>query len=352
MSLFSNENIGHELTGLELNRLAKGNKFYKIININKNHNGFQYKLGYNKDTHEFVPISGCLSGGLYFTTIDYIFEFTLFGCYRCEIQIPNDARCFIEKRKIKADRFIILEFIFLKNITEFLKNDIEFIEFAVHQHYNVLKYIHKQPINICMQTVGLYPEALEFINRNAQTYELCSFCLSRDGTLIRYVINQTYELCLIAIKNTPLSIKYIRYKNDDLYKYALDKNPSIICCIENPSFDLCKYAIDLDNKVFCMIDKKYQYHKLCKYILQKNPAFLKYINNQTHELCEFAIKKNTNSIIHVKNQTYELCKIAMEININVISNIKNYYQRDDLTTLERDLCATTDHTTTFLKKND
>jgi len=65
-------------------------KFYKVLNVNRNHNGFQYVDGLNILKDEFMTTGSCCKGGLYFTTEKYINQFLGFGCYLVEVFLPSD----------------------------------------------------------------------------------------------------------------------------------------------------------------------------------------------------------------------------------------------------------------------
>ena len=65
--------------------------YYKIINEQWNHNGYQYIPGLNVLQEEFNdnPNDSCCKGGFYFTTIDNIFKFLNYGCYLVEVTLPT-----------------------------------------------------------------------------------------------------------------------------------------------------------------------------------------------------------------------------------------------------------------------
>ena len=53
------------LKGEEFNRMYVG-PHYKILNEEREHNGFRYSIGLNTDTVEFAPYDTCQPGGLLF----------------------------------------------------------------------------------------------------------------------------------------------------------------------------------------------------------------------------------------------------------------------------------------------
>ncbi len=76
--------------------------FYKIIGNNKGN--YPYRIGLNTLKHtneEFNPSSKCETGGLYYTTIEYILGFMFFGDQLCVIEIPEDAKIVEMSNKFK-----------------------------------------------------------------------------------------------------------------------------------------------------------------------------------------------------------------------------------------------------------
>lgn len=68
--------------------LGSNTKLYKITNPEENHYGFQYHDGLNIDHNKFNSSGSCVSGGLYFTTINSICDFFGYGCWLRKITLP------------------------------------------------------------------------------------------------------------------------------------------------------------------------------------------------------------------------------------------------------------------------
>ena len=82
--------------------------FFKITNKNENHNGYQYKNGLNILDKPFEKEGSCVKGGLYFTSVEYIFKFLDYGCYLREIKLPKDCQWIKDPEgdKFRADKLI------------------------------------------------------------------------------------------------------------------------------------------------------------------------------------------------------------------------------------------------------
>lgn len=87
--------------------------YYKITNVDENHNGFKYQDGLNVLKQKFNDNSydHCVIGGLYFTDVEHIFEFLDYGIYVREIMLPLENPDFKMikdgKNKYRANMFIL-----------------------------------------------------------------------------------------------------------------------------------------------------------------------------------------------------------------------------------------------------
>lgn len=90
-------------------KISSKGPYYKVLNEELNHKGFQYRMGLNIDTEEFNPSGSCESGGLYFTTKEHLCKFLDYGIYIAEVYIPFDAEVYKDpdEDKYKANKIII-----------------------------------------------------------------------------------------------------------------------------------------------------------------------------------------------------------------------------------------------------
>ena len=83
--------------------------YYKITNEKECHNGYQYVDGLNILDKPFDSDGCCVEGGLYFTTIEHIFNFLDYGCHLREITLPENCQWVqdLTKNKYRADKIIL-----------------------------------------------------------------------------------------------------------------------------------------------------------------------------------------------------------------------------------------------------
>lgn len=176
-----------EITGAKFNEFHKGKKFYKFLWDNLCHHGIFYKLGLNEDIRPFNPKGECSSGGLYFCEENECDMFwNKFGSKVALVEIPNDARVYVEKHKFKADKIVLI------SITDFKDVPDEFW------------------INI----------------------------IPKDGMALRHVNVQTEDLCAMAIKQNIRAYSYVKNMTprlEELYRGQIDRKfPSLDLVLPSP----------------------------------------------------------------------------------------------------------------------
>jgi hypothetical protein len=58
-------------------------------------------------------------------------------------------------------------------------------------------------------------------------------------------------------------------------------------------------------------------------VIKRDPAYIRFIKNQTHEICMEAVKQYGYLLRYVKNQTYEICMEAIKSNPCAIKYVLN-----------------------------
>lgn len=114
---------GKEYSGAEFNTLNKAT-LIKLTTADLNHNGMVFQEGLNVDPIPFSPFDECSPGGIYFCDIAYFDSWLYYAknimVYYYDVIVPDDARVYVEKQKMKADK-IILQTRHL--VCELFKND-------------------------------------------------------------------------------------------------------------------------------------------------------------------------------------------------------------------------------------
>lgn len=261
---------------------CKYKTYYKVLNKDLNHNGFQYNTGLNVDRVPFNPTGTCKPGGLYFTTKDIISEFLSYGVYIAEITIPEDAQIYADPHgdKWKASKIFIHKITPIEDMPWW--SDPIFCMKAVTRNGLALKYVKNQTPELCMIAVQQNGNALEYVND--QTYDLCLAAINQKPSAIIFVIHQTYELCLLAVQ----------------------QDGDAIVCIKNVTDELCKVALNQDGCVIRWLKKKRSQRDWCVLAITQTGLAIQFID-QTEELCLLAVKQNPCTIHYVNKLYFAVC---------------------------------------------
>lgn len=198
-------------SGKEFKELNPGVKFYKILSEDLKHHGFQYKLGENIDILPFNPTYECTSGGLYFASLDHIFEYLVFGTKIGMIEIPDHALIYIENAKYKADQFTLAKII---SVSKFINSSEKMCEIAIRQNGLALKYIKNQ------------------------STKLCELAVKQDGHALVFVKDQTIKICKLAVKQNPFVLSFVRDQDEEICKIAVKRNSNAACYVKTRSEEI------------------------------------------------------------------------------------------------------------------
>jgi hypothetical protein len=249
-------------TGLELKKKLGTPTFFKFLREDLTHHNFEYKLGENIDFIPFNPSGECENGGLYFTTLDHIFEFMNFGDQIGVITLYSDSQVYTEKNKYKTDKFILEKII---SVNDFLEKFISPLE-AVKQNGLALQFVDNKTLEICLEAVKQNGLALYLVKN--QTPEICLEAVKEHGITLQFVENQTPEICLEAVKQNGRALKFV----------------------ENKTLEICLEAVKQDG--FALRFVKNQTPEICLEAVKQDGCALRFVKNQTPEICLEAVKQD------------------------------------------------------------
>jgi len=322
-----------------------GEKMYKVIRKDLTHNDFTYQIGKeNVDHRSFYPYGECNGGGLYFTNKKNILEFSDYGDKIYLITIPDDAQVYVESRKAKASKFIVVEEVGLeelygsfwekyklKNIIKKTPFEIRFMKnqndklclLAIRQDNRVFKYIKNQTPEICLAAVQENGSALEYVQN--QTPEICLAAVQENGNALKYVKNQTPEICLAAIRQNCYALQYVINQTPEICLAAVQQNGCVLNYVQNQTPEICLTAVRTDgNALQYGIN---QTPEICLAAVQQNGRTLKYVENQTSEICLAAVQQNGDALQYVQNQTLEICLAAVQADRSAIQYVRNEFEQ-------------------------
>lgn len=287
-----------ELTSFEFKEICYPvEKFYRFMNDDLIHNGFQYQLGLNKDTKKFNPNGNSLEGGLSFCEQEmWYLYWKNYGKKIAVVDIPDDALIWVEKDSYKANKLIITKIFDFENIEDDVWIDI------LKKDYHALRYIKEQTKSICKRAIKQNGLALQFIHN--QTQKQCLAAVQQNGLALQYVshYNYTYlnhKIDTIAVKQNALAVQYVYEQNDDICKLAIKIDPLAIQYIKNKTPELCELAVKLNGLALCYI--KNQTEELCALAVAQNGLALEYVKKQTYDICVLAVKQDSDALQYVRD---------------------------------------------------
>ena len=163
--------------------------YYKVLNKEMNHNGYQYKLDEKNDLDKEFDKSSkiCSDGGLYFTDLENIYKFFRFGDNIVEVEIPeydskgNEVKMVKDGNKWRSSCIIVKSPMKTKKemepiILEYIKNNksnIKMDDAARNGHLEVLKYLHEIGKECTIDAMILaekygHTETVEYIRNNIE----------------------------------------------------------------------------------------------------------------------------------------------------------------------------------------
>jgi len=222
--------------------------YFKLLNKEENHNGFQFKTGLNVDNisfnrdHDII----CGPGGIYFSKSQDILEWVNFAIYWVrEVIIPEDANVIEFEDKLRADKIILKERLALSKLETWkylikhganihTYNDYT-LRWAAHNgHFEIVKYLVEHGANI-------------------RTYNDCALQWAASNghfKIVKYLVEQgadihAYNDCVLqwASQNGHLEIvKYLVEQGSNIHAY---NDYALRLAIENDHLNIVKYLKSL-----------------------------------------------------------------------------------------------------------
>ena len=336
-NLSVNALINTEISGTDFNEIYKGIKCYKFLNDNLNHRGFIYAEGLNIDTEPFNPTGICSIGGLYFCEEAECWQYcTDYGTKRALIEIPNDARVYVEQSKFKADK------IFITEIKEFDDIDDVFWIDILPKNAEVLKYIKNQTEELCILAVKKLGCAFKYVNEQFRTEDMCILAIKHNGWTFEYMKEyQTERICRLAVQRNNKALEYVNeeFKTNELCVLAVNQRGLSLEFIDNQTLELCALAVKQNGHALCYVQDQFRTKEICYLAIQQDYQALFYIKDMIsdfiNELCIYAVEQNGLALLYVKNQTPEICKLAVLQNGSALKYVKVECLTDELCYIAR-----------------
>jgi len=221
-------------------------KYFKLLNKEENHNGFQFKTGLNINPLSFNLHKGkeCVSGGIYFSKSQDILKWLNID-YKSfwirEVIIPEDTRVIKNCNKFKADKIILNESMILSelntweylvehNVDIHVDNDYPLCWAAGNGYLEVTKYLVEREADI--HTCSDFAFRWAAINGHLEVVD----CLLKHGADI--YADDGYTLCWSAERGHLEVVRYLVKHGADIYA---DRDHAIYLATKNHHDDVVNY---------------------------------------------------------------------------------------------------------------
>lgn len=213
--------------------------FYKILNADLNHYGFQYKLGLNIDDKPFNHSGSCQSGGFYYTNKEHLHKYLSYGCYIADVVVPDDAQIYAEpdNTKWKADKIIITKITWIGDHE--LWQDSAFLSTINIKNYDYTCLTCNS--SELMLKIKRAPLSIMFVKN--QTENLCMLAITQNYAALQYIKVQTETMCLIAVLLNSEALQYVKHQTEKVCIAAVARNFHTLRLVKKPTKKICAIAI-------------------------------------------------------------------------------------------------------------
>jgi hypothetical protein len=257
------------ITGKEFNEKYPNAEFVKLTNKKDLHNGYQYEEGLNELDDPFNEKPICAKGGLYFCFKKDCGQWVEYGDMKMEniwcVKIPDDAKIVIIDDKIKTNKFVLANKLYIWSSEEFCK-------LVIQQNGYALEHVKEQ------------------------TEELCKLAVQQNGYALLFVKEQTKEICKLAVQQNGGALEYVNLSNSSIN--LPDESDTRSHLVKEQTEEICKLAVQQNGNALRYVTE--QTEELCKLAVQQDGYVLQFVKEQTEEICKLAIRQDGGALYHVK----------------------------------------------------
>lgn len=172
-----------EYLGTKFNKYhkARKTKLCKFLNNNLKHFDLTYAEGKIIDTKLFDPAHDASCGISFYEESDCHLYFDRYGEKMAIIEIPDNARIYVEKNGFRSDKIII------KKIIDFCDVDDEFWINIIPKNPSALQYINNQTKEICTSAVKQNSFVLQFVKEEFLTDDILILAVKQNSKALSYV---------------------------------------------------------------------------------------------------------------------------------------------------------------------
>ena len=248
------------IKGKDLN----GTPLVRIIRPDKVHNRYEWHEGVNVDPLPFRPDGNCNSGGLYFTTPEWVLKYKsqtdkFADHYIGQIKLAADEPVWQEETGYASYRTPI-QSLKWKAHTVTLVNMTKIKDMSDEEYYNLIgHHVHKKS-----------PEPYDKLKHREQWLNLIDI----KPKIIKYMRNQDPYICLMAVMKNAKALKHVQ---DPYYKTCqtiLGRNYLSVKTITD--IDLIHRMLSMNGMILLHIPRQMKNQEMVDIAVDNNPDAARY----------------------------------------------------------------------------
>lgn len=229
---------------------------------------------------------------------------------------------------------------------DFSKVTIQFLEKAIYDHPNMVKYVYSPSPDIMKIALTRDLNCLVYLEKYLDD-KMYEWLLAQNGVILEFIpaSKQTEKLVRIALHENPEAYKYSHIKNKEFDMLMVEHNPSTIGEISeyweeliepliryNPRFiakfldrpdiltmEIKKIAIDLDPMVYRILPNPDM--EIMKYTAERDYLMMDYMPF-SQELVDYIISHNGLALKYIKKKDLRTIQTAVEQNVLALDYVE------------------------------
>ena len=241
-----------------------GTPLVRIIHPGKTHNRYEWHEGVNVDPLPFRPSGDCNSGGLYFTTPEWVLNYkdrnnSLNDHYIGQIKLAADEPVWQEETGYQKHGTPII-FLKWKAHTVTLVNMTKICDMSDEEYYNLIGH----------HVLKKSPEPYDKSRPREQWLNL----IDVKPKIIKYVRKQDPYMCLMAVMKNAKALKHVQEPYHDMCQTILGKNYSSVKTITD--IDLIHRMLGMNGMILSHIPRQIKTQEMVDIAVDNNPDAARY----------------------------------------------------------------------------
>lgn len=165
------------------------------------------------------------------------------------------------------------------------------------------------------QSLRISPAVIQYLTENEQTIRRCTYCVKKDGLLLRWIHDQTDKTDVVhaALDQNYEAFEFVQHQTPDLCQDRIRRNPDVIRLMKIDDYDSYYLAVHLDPSLIRYVPQHYQTEEILK-MASNNVSNLNFISNPTPEIIANALNQDPDAMNNIENIKAKYDYLKFEFN--------------------------------------